>query len=1026
MKALRIILVPLLFVTLSSAQTAVEAWVQRYGHAVTPTSQSLGIVSGPDGNIIVVGYTDENIVGRDMLVAKYSGAGLLLWSGRYNGPGNNNDEAQSAAVAGNGDVVVAGYSYSATTSNSSDYLTIKYADDGWPLWTNRYNGPANGFDAPVAVAVDPGGNVFVTGTSTGAGTGRDYATIAYASNGVPLWTNRYSTATVDEPKAIAVGPDGTVVVSGTSSDDYLSIAYANDGIPIWTNRYSATNTSIDRVESMAMAATGTIFLTGVSGVPGVFVDIVTLAYSNTGVPLWTNRYNGMLNDSDLGMAVTVDATGNVFVAGNSWAGSGNANDWVVLAYANSGSPLWTNHYHNSDDYAQAISASNEGKVFVTGRSYSSFYHHYRTIAYSTAGLPLWTNTAFGPGRSTRIANTVDTNGNLLVTGFANNEGVDFALAAISSTGSPLWTSQYSGNANGIDSAGAVVIDSDGNIFVTGRSDNPTNSDYATIRYSPAGLPLWTNRFNGPGNASDAPMDITLDYATNVCVTGRSFHSGRDYDFATVAYSAGGTPLWTNLYNGPGNGHDTAYAIAADRQGNVYVTGTSVGIGTGQDYATIAYSSNGVPLWTNRYSGPGNSADGAYDIAVDAADIIFVTGFSQGVPGSVFGTSDYATIAYSSAGVPLWTNRYDGPAQGGDFARAIALDHAGNVLVTGNSFGNNDDFATVAYSDLGVPLWTNRYNGPGNSIDAARGVAVDSHNNVFVTGHSVGNGSSYDYATIKYSAAGLPLWTNRYNGPVGGFDYANAIAIAPDDTVFVTGSSVGNGSTNDYATVSYSNTGAQLWVARYNGLANGSDAALALAAVPDGVVVVGESDGDFNAGNIPDFAVVKYLVVNPPEIVIQPTGITNFLGATVAFTVGAAGTPPLVYQWRRDGTNLLDGSNVSGTTTANLTLNIIMPTDAAGYSVLVTNVAGSAVSATASLVVTGLAVTLDPAALIAGRIVLSWDTVPGSTYQIQFKTNLNQAAWTDLGGQVVASDTSLSVTNNLGFGAESFFRVLFLP
>ena len=51
------------------------------------------------------------------------------------------------------------------------------------------------------------------------------------------------------------------------------------------------------------------------------------------------------------------------------------------------------------------------------------------------------------------------------------------------------------------------------------------------------------------------------------------------------------------------------------------------------------------------------------------------------------------------------------------------------------------------------------------------MAVDGNNNVIVTGYSSGSGSSYDYATIKYSSAGVPLWTNRYNGPGNGSDYA---------------------------------------------------------------------------------------------------------------------------------------------------------------------------------------------------------------------------------------------------------------
>ena len=76
----------------------------------------------------------------------------------------------------------------------------------------------------------------------------------------------------------------------------------------------------------------------------------------------------------------------------------------------------------------------------------------------------------------------------------------------------------------------------------------------------------------------------------------------------------------------------------------------------------------------------------------------------------------------------------------------------------------------------MPLWTNRYNGPGNGYDQAIAMAVDGSGNVFVTGNSVGSGGNYDYATIAYSGAGVPLWTNRYNGPGNGDDLANAVAV----------------------------------------------------------------------------------------------------------------------------------------------------------------------------------------------------------------------------------------------------------
>jgi hypothetical protein len=205
--------------------------------------------------------------------------------------------------------------------------------------------------------------------------------------------------------------------------------------------------------------------------------------------------------------------------------------------------------------------------------------------------------------------------------------------------------------------------------------------------------------------------------------------------------------WVRRYNGPGNSGDGAYAIAVDRSGNVYVTGYSVGLGTYRDYATIKYSSTGKQLWVKRYNGPGNGDDYAYAIAVDRSGNVYVTGYSTG-SGTGY---DYATIKYSSSGKELWVKRYNGPGNNGDYAFAMAVDSSGNVYVTGYSVGSGTyrDYATIKYSSTGKQLWVKRYNGPGNGDDYAFAVAVDSSNNVYVTGYSTGSGTGYDYATIKY-------------------------------------------------------------------------------------------------------------------------------------------------------------------------------------------------------------------------------------------------------------------------------------
>jgi hypothetical protein len=128
-------------------------------------------------------------------------------------------------------------------------------------------------------------------------------------------------------------------------------------------------------------------------------------------------------------------------------------------------------------------------------------------------------------------------------------------------------------------------------------------------------------------------------------------------------------------------------VAVDASGNVFVTGSSVGNGGRQDYATIAYSGAGVPLWTNRYRGREVTLANANAVAVDGSGNVFVTGYS-GSSVAIGGYSDYATIAYSGAGVPLCTNRYNGTGMS-----SLAIGSDGAVYVAGTS---DDDFATVKY------------------------------------------------------------------------------------------------------------------------------------------------------------------------------------------------------------------------------------------------------------------------------------------------------------------------------------------
>ncbi len=355
---------------------------------------------------------------------------------------------------------------------------------------------------------------------------------------------------------------------------------------------------------------------------------------------------------------------------------------------------------------------------------------------------------------------------------------------------------------------------------------------------------WVARYNGPGNYDDHAKAMVVDDLGNVYVTGHSHGSSSHQDYATTKYDSDGIEQWVTRYNGPGNYHDTPIAIAVDAFGNVYVAGYSYGDGTSSDYTTIKYNSDGIEQWVARYNGPGNGNDLVFAMAVDEAGNVYVTGESYDNESRL----DYTTIKYDGNGRRRWVAKYNGPGNYNDSAKAIALDAFGNIYVTGYSYSGaetREDYATIKYNSSGRRLWVTRYAGPSGSpysaYDVANAITVDTLGNVYVTGYSDGGATSYDYATVKYDSDGIEQWTARYNGSGNDYDYAHAIALDSSDCVYVTGYSDNVRTRQDYATIKYDSSGNQLWVATYNGSANNNDRACSVLVGPsDNVYVTGYS------------------------------------------------------------------------------------------------------------------------------------------------------------------------------------------
>ncbi|MEN9978716.1 MAG: SBBP repeat-containing protein [candidate division WOR-3 bacterium] len=422
-------------------------------------------------------------------------------------------------------------------------------------WVARYNGPANDDDIVAGMVCDEQGNVYVAGTSHGGTMGSDIVIIKYSPAGESLW---------------AVRVDGGV----HGDDEAKAVAYRS-------GRVVVTGSTAERDSQCT--------------------DIITLVYNTDGSQRLLATF-GTTNSDDAGLAVAIDNSRNVYVAGFS-TGATTGRDMRLLKYNADGSLAWISGYITAeDDYPVQVASPVYPDVFIAGNSGNS--EDYVTLR---------------------------------VNGF---------------NGDTVWTRRYDGPAGGRDEARGLVVDPDRNVYVTGVSHGlNTNADFTTIKYSANGGLVWVRRYNGTSDGVDRANSITLDSSGYIYVTGCSQSSDGDFDFATVKYDTSGVERWVRHYDDPAGGDDEARMVTAGQAGFIYVTGYSAGTATGSDYLTIGYSGDGSERWVHRYDGPAGGVDEAAAVLC-AGSRVYVTGTSEGA-----GTgSDFATLGYEPAGViePLLT------------------------------------------------------------------------------------------------------------------------------------------------------------------------------------------------------------------------------------------------------------------------------------------------------------------------------------------------------------------------------------
>ncbi|MBI5244168.1 MAG: right-handed parallel beta-helix repeat-containing protein [Elusimicrobia bacterium] len=344
-----------------------------------------------------------------------------------------------------------------------------------------------------------------------------------------------------------------------------------------------------------------------------------------------------------------------------------------------------------------------------------------------------------------------------------------------------WLSTLNGPSNGNDGAFAAAVDKSSNVYATYYCTDGTKGLYV-LKYDRLGAIQWTKYYNSPVNTDVGAEGIGVDGAGNVFVAGQELRTdlSQGENILVRKYDTDGNLLWHSTYNSPGNNTDMAMGLAVDGAGNAYAAGwvTRGDLGQGHNMWLRKYGPSGLLQWTTTYNSPANSDDEANGVAVDGSGNVYLVGsenrtdLGQGV--------NMRILKYDPNALLQWTTAYTSPGSQADVARGVALDSAGDLFVTGYETisGQSQNVWLRKYDSSGQTLWTKTYDSPAHAQDVGYGVAVDTAGNPYVAGteQRTDLGTSWDIWVRKYDSDGLTQWTTVYTSPGGNMDTAYGIGL----------------------------------------------------------------------------------------------------------------------------------------------------------------------------------------------------------------------------------------------------------
>ncbi len=286
-----------------------------------------GVSVAADGSVYVVGRTSAGTLdgqisngGWDCYLIKYSSNGDKLWSRLFGSA--SSDTANALTIDRDGNVIVAGETNGPfdgqTYNEGKDGFVTKFDAAGNKIWT-RFVGSSL-YDFICDVAVSQEGNIYLVGSTQGNldgqvfNGGMDGFITKLSANGTKLWTRLIGGASTDEARGVAVGPEGSIFVTGYTHNnldgqvnngtaDLFVSKFTSDGIRTWTRLVGSKNG--DYGDDVLVSPDGSVLLTGASergGAEGP--DSTVTKFTSSGEFLWSKSYVGNLGYKTSGASLS--------------------------------------------------------------------------------------------------------------------------------------------------------------------------------------------------------------------------------------------------------------------------------------------------------------------------------------------------------------------------------------------------------------------------------------------------------------------------------------------------------------------------------------------------------------------------------------------------------------------------------------------------------------------------------------------------------------------------------------------------